>query len=142
MTSLEKLDAVLKSLEKHNSERHHDFMAVLEDLKKDKSGVDFGELKAIVKKLHKDELIDIKEVPVKGNANPDEYYYINFDGRVLNEQNGYVGQKTEKIRLTTLAERQASLTSGLFWLTVVLAVSTAVAALHYGLEIRTYFCPR
>lgn len=133
MTSLEKLDAVLKSLEKHHSEKHHDFMAVLEDLNKDKSGIDFGELTYILKKLHTDNFIDIREVPVKGNAKPDEYYYINFNGRVFNEQKGYTNQKIQD-RLSRANQKV------LVWLTLIIAVGTLVAALYYGIEIWKYFC--
>lgn len=142
---LEKLDTVLKSLEKHHSERHHDFIAVLEDLEKDKTNIDFGELTYILNKLHKDGLIDIKKVPIKGNAEPTDYYYINFEGRLLNELDGYSNkflqekrqqEYTDQLAKSTLAtNKSVALTNKIQIVALILTIAiAAIGAIFQGLD--------
>jgi len=139
LTLLEKLDTVLKCLEKHHSEGHHTLISIQIFLDKEQPEVKWGETLYILKKLAKDGFIDTKEIPIPHTASIETYYNINFEGRILNEEKGYVSKNNALQAISTMQQRQATLYERIYWLTVAIAIGTTVAAIYYGVEILKNF---
>ncbi len=135
MTLLEKLDTVLKCLEKHHSEKHHNLISIQEILDKEQPEVKWGETLFILKKLAKDGYIDTREISIPDSASTEIYYNINFEGRILNEENGYVAKNNSLQAISSLQKRQSILNEKLYRLTIWVAVGTVIAAIYYGIEI-------
>lgn len=133
MTSLEKLDIVLLCLEKHHSEKRHDLISIAQILDKEKSGVEFGEINSILIKLQKDGYVHIQETAIG------DFFMITFEGRVFNEQGGYVEMQQEKNRISLLEAAQRAANVRMVLLTRIVAIGTSVAALYYLLEMVKYF---
>jgi hypothetical protein len=138
MVLLKKLDTVLKCLEKHHSERHHTLISIQEILNKENPEIKWGETLFILNKLNKDGYVDTKEIKIPNTESTEIYYNINFEGRIFNEQNGYVGQNDEKNKFTAIASAQRQANSRMITLTRWIAIATCIAAVYYFLEILKY----
>jgi len=132
LSPLEKLDAVLKALEKHHSEKHHDLISMQQILDIEYPQVKFGETFFILKKLVKDGYLDAKDVKIPNTETLNTYYLVNFDGRIFNQLGGYT--KREKIINSELNTAKL-----LNW---AIAISGGMAAIYYLLEIlKSYIIP-
>jgi hypothetical protein len=128
LTLLEKLDAVLICLEKHHKEKHHNFISIATILQSEQPEINFGEITFILNKLKKDGFIDTQEIPIPTTDSTEIYYNINYEGRIWDEQGGYTNQKTQD--LLSRANQKV-----LVFLTWIIAIATAVAAVYYGIEV-------
>jgi len=73
----------------------------------------------------------------------DPYYNITFEGYYFLQNGGYTGQlnrnHSEMSRVRVLEKRTAGMQSKMFWLTVLLAVGTSIAAWYYLTELWKYY---
>lgn len=140
MSPLEKLDIVLLCLEKHHSERHHNFISIAGILQEEHPEIDFGEIQSALNKLVKDGYVEIREVGRESIT--DIYYMITFEGRIWKEQGGYQCEKKENDRINALADAQQEASVRMVLLTRIVAIGTSVAAIYYLLEVVKYFLHR
>ena len=136
LTPIQKIDTVLKCLWENNSKRLN-LEEIATILNREKSGVDFGEINNILDKLYQDGKIKMEMTQER------EYYYrVTFEGSLFIEQGGYTQQQTERDYNAKLAANLRRLQYHTWWLTVVIAVGTTVAAVYYAIEVYKYFsCP-
>ena len=145
LTPLEKLDAVLFVLEKYHQPQSigkpegEDAITIMQLLHSEGKEIHPNELHFILRKLEDDKLI------YNNNDTENHYYSINFNGRIFKEQGSYVQKRNEavaeNIRLEA-AERSAKANRiATFWLTLVVAAGTLVAAWYYSIEIWKYYYP-
>lgn len=142
LSIVESLDIVLKEISENSPPGLKDFEIVRNMTAKAYNMFFEGQwanIELIIEKLLADKYIEQKSVISEQNTSID-IYSITFEGRLFLEQNGYAGQKLDKERLTTMAVRQHEIYVKVYWLTVVLAFATAVAALYYSIEILKHFC--
>lgn len=101
----------------------------------------------IFAKLKKDGFIDSKIVPPISENDADidwEGWYITFEGIIFLDYGGYVQQQIdfhkEKNNLRVIQETSARMEKQTYVLTVILAVSSVVAAGYYIHELWKYCC--
>lgn len=108
---------------------------------------EFQEIQTIIDFLIEDKNVNFKDTsPIHGGTlHSDRIYSLTFKGKIFCEQGGYTQQKVsadaEKIRMETLERFQKQNTSRVTFLTFLIAVGTAVAAVYYGIEVYKHFCP-
>ena len=62
-------------------------------------------------------------------------YIATTEGQIFNEQGGYVNKERELNRLKILEENNTKQSKSIFFLQVVIAIGTAIAAIYYVIEI-------
>jgi hypothetical protein len=135
LSPLEKLDAVLNSLEKYRTKDYLTWEKICQIQLHDKTGVDAGEVLSILNKLVKDEYAELVRV---NPFDKDEFYerwQIAFEGRVFIEQGGYTQQRAnlnaEKIRMDKFDNAQKDFRRSQNMLLSLVALGTLIAAVYY-----------
>jgi len=119
MTSIDKLDFILKAMEPYDGH----YMNLTEITKQSEiiGTININELPGIVNKLYKDGYLDLETIQTKDVIfESDKKYMITFEGKLLNESRGYKYKEKQKVIATNLQLIQ----------TWAIAVGTALAGLY------------
>lgn len=140
----EELDYVLNFLASSPHSKGHITHAELWDiLKKTEKRMTAEKLQRILNKLTKDMYV---EVSIPNNNNGVANYKISFDGLVQNELGGYhelylrdIELREIHLRQNLIQEQQIKNSKQIVWLTIILVISSAIAAFYYSIEIYKFF---
>ena len=131
MTTLERLDSMLQVFVDNRFKQQIDLAYLYKE--SGKMGIEFGEVSDVLRKLLADGYLEMIE---SGTPNTDDYkvfYKVSFNGLVFNEQKGYTNQRIQD-HLSRANQKS------LVFLTWVIALGTAVAAVYYGIEVWKFLC--
>lgn len=136
MTPIEKLDLVLNNIASSNT-ANEPTLAEVVFLRLGTSEVDAAEFFRLMKKLEKDGYIHCQIDFQQGHGNNEDlktYFSISEEGFEFYILGGYTTQNIERVTLEYNRSEDRQIARRMYWLTVVLAFGTSVAALYYGLE--------
>jgi hypothetical protein len=146
MSPSEKLDSVLNYLVTNDTRIGTYYINLFINLRSSNSEIEkienfAPEFERILTKLVADNYVNRDESPViTGELNPKPRYKITFDGNYfITEKGGYSQRSIDDALQNTWMKRienaQMDYQHYMTWLTIILSVGTAIAAVYYAVEL-------